>query len=171
MCDTVRICYVSVPQYSSTQVAMRNVENPAVFTRNFPSRLEDAVEAGAVTHRANKPWRSAEIGVKRHGTLPAYVKSRDVEENVVTHVGVITDVVVDPEDHPERAERLREHVAERDTWSEYFDGADTLYLLEDCRELETPFPFTELQKIVDGEALPPSYSRQPAYVYAHQDLE
>lgn len=152
-------------EYSSPRVAMRNVSDPAVFTRNFQVRLDDAVRLETVTHRANKPWRSARIGIEVHGELPIYIKSRDAERNVVTHVGTLEDVVVYPTENPEKATRLREHVADRDTWSEHFDGADTLYLLRDCRELEDPFPFTELRKIVDGEPLPPSYSRQPAYVY------
>lgn len=152
-------------EYRSAMVAMRNVDNPAIFTRNFPSRLEDAVRLQKVTHRANKPWRSAEFGIKLHGMLPAYIKSRDVDNNVVTHVGTVEDVVVDPSESPAKADQLQKFVAERDTWSEFFDGAVTLYLLTNCRELDEPFPFTELRKIVDGEPLPSTYSRQPAYVY------
>lgn len=144
---------------------MRNVSNPAIFTRNFPSRLEDAVNLQKVTHRANKPWRSAEIGINHHGQLPVYIKSRGVDENVVTHVGTIEDVVVYPDENPEKEEQLSEYVAGRDTWDEHFNGADTLYLLSDCRVVDDPFPFTELRKIVNGEPLPSSYSRQPAYVY------
>ncbi|WP_140408915.1 hypothetical protein [Natronolimnobius baerhuensis] len=158
---------MSSQEYSSAQVAMRNVSNPAVFTRNFPSRLEDAVQLSKVTHRANKPWRSAQIGIERHGELPAYIKSRGEEENVITHIGTIEDVIVNPADNPDKADRMREHIADRDTWSEYFDDADTLYLLSDCRELEPEnrFPFTRLKKLVNGETLPASYSRQPAYVH------
>lgn len=156
---------MSYKQYSSPQVAMRNVSNPAVFTRNFHVRLDDAVRLEKVTHRANKPWRSAQVGIERHGELPIYIKSRDEERNVVTHVGILEDIVVYPADNPEKADQLRNYVADRDTWSEHFDGADTLYLLSDCKELEDPFPFTKLRKIVNGEPLPSSYSRQPAYVY------
>lgn len=157
-------------EYSSAQVAMRNVSNPAVFTRNFSDRLEDAVRTPRVTHRAQKPWRSAEVGVEHHGSLPAYIKSRDEDGDLVTHVGTIETVIVNPQEADESVvDRLRKNVADRDSWSEYFDGATTMYLLTECRELEEKFPFTELKKIVDGEPLPSSYSRQPAYVYARDN--
>lgn len=144
---------------------MRNVDNPAVFTRNFSIRIEDAVSMEKVTHRARKTWRAGAIGIKHHGELPAYIKSRDVDENLVTHAGVIENIVVDVEDNPDEVAKLREYVAERDTWDEHIDDTKTLYLLRDCQELDEPFSFTQLRKIKNGERLPESYSRQPAYVY------
>lgn len=144
---------------------MRNVDSPAIFTRNFPQRLEDAVRSEKVTHRARKTWRAAAIGIEHHGDLPAYIKSRDVEEDVVTHTGVIEHVVVDVEDNPDKVEKLREFVADRDTWDEHIDDTKTLYLLRNCQKLDEPFPYTNLRKIKNGEPLPESYSRQPAYVY------
>lgn len=157
----------------SVQRAIRNTPTAAVFSRNYPTRLEQAVELGKVTHRASKVWRSAEIGVKKHGSMTIYYATRD-GTGMVTHRGTITSVVINPEPGDTEAERLDQLVPADDTYSQYntpiagYERLDTTnYLVEDCIELDDPFHFTELHKLSDRTPLDDNYSRQPAYVYEH----
>ncbi|QSW97651.1 YbaB/EbfC family nucleoid-associated protein [Haloterrigena alkaliphila] len=157
----------------SVQRKVRNTTNAAIFSRNYPTRLEEAVELGEVTHRASKVWRAAEVGVKKHGSMPLYYATRD-REGMITHRGEITSIVIDPEPEDPEAERLEDLVSDDDTYSQHNSPPEgyarldrTNYLVEDCRALEEPFHFTELHKLSDGTPLDEDYSYQPAYVYQH----
>lgn len=147
---------------SQLQKKMATNPNTAVLSSNFPDRLEELVTYDAVTHRSSKRWVSAQIAVDYHGQLPIYYR----QDGMITHTGVITEMVTEPAKNRKKAEKLLENSTDADTYSEHHEEIPgTIYVVTDGVKLDTPFPQTELVKVANDEPIDENYSRQPSFVY------
>ena len=149
--------------YSGVASEVRQHRNVAVLAKNYEERLEELVERDAVTHRHSKKWKAAESAIDAHGQLPIYYRTGDM----VTHTGIITDLILDPDPASAEAEKFRKQISDQDTYSEYNDELDaTTYLVEHGQKLDEPFPMTDLIKVSDNEPVSPGFWRgAPAYVF------
>lgn len=153
------------PRWSGLQRKVRNHDNVAMLSKNYSDRLDELVEFDAITHRSGSTLRSAEAAVDAHGRLPIYYRSGDT----VTHAGIITMLIIDPDPESAEAEAFRRHISENDTYGEYNDELDeTTYIVEGGRELESPFPMTELRKVRNDEPIDEGFWRSPAYVFQRE---
>lgn len=153
-------------QYSGLAKKIRKHRNIAVLTKNFSDRLDELVEQDAITHRSSDGWTSAESAVDAHGYLPIYYRTGDT----VTHAGIITDIVIDPDPESDDVEKFQKHISDDDTYQEYNDELDTTtYIVKHGRQLDDPFPMTELKKVSDNEPVSPGFWRgAPAYVFQRE---
>ncbi|WP_276248411.1 hypothetical protein [Haladaptatus sp. YSMS36] len=150
------------PRLQGLQKKMAERSDTAVLASNFPARLEELATYDAVTHRSGKPWVSAKIGVDAHGRLPIYYR----QDGIVTHTGVITRIILNPNPESEEAKEFLKHITESDTYSDNFDELDkTTYIVEQGTKLAEPFPQTELIKVRNNEPIDEGYSRQPSFVF------
>ena len=103
----------------------------------------------------------AKIGVEAHGRLPIYYRL----DNLVTHTGYISAIVLDPSENTIGAEEFLRHVPDADTYSEYYDELDTTtFIVTEGQRLADPFPQSELEKLSGNGSVSENFSRQPAYV-------
>jgi len=150
------------PRRTGLQRKVRQHSNVAILSKNFPDRLDELVEADAITHRSGKELKSAESAVDAHGQLPIYYRSGDT----VTHIGVITDIIINPDPDSTAAKKFREHISQADTYSEYNDELDTTtYIVKHGKKLDEPFSMTQLKKVSDNEPVDENFWRSPAYVF------
>jgi len=150
------------PRYTGLQRKVRQDPNVAILSKNFADRLDELVESDAITHRSGKELKSAESAVDAHGQLPIYYRSG----NTVTHVGVITDIIINPDPDSATAKKFREHISKADTYSEYNDELDTTtYIVKHGKKLNEPFSMTQLKKVSDNEPVDENFWRSPAYVF------
>jgi len=134
----------------------------AVLAKNYETRLEEAVEFEAVTHRSNSVWKTVAMGVEAHGRLPLYYRLGEM----VAYKGYITDVIVEPDPTSEKAEKFLDHVTEDDTFAESNDPLGKMaYIVRGGERIEEPFPQTELVKVTNDENIVEGYRYQPAHVY------
>lgn len=150
-------------KYSGLAQKIRKHRNVAVLTKNYSERLEELVEHDAVTNRSTSGWTTAESAVDAHGHLPIYYRTGDT----VTHAGLITAIILDPDPESKEAEKFRKHISESDTYHEHNEELDTTtYIVEHGHELDDPFPMMELVKLSDGEPVSPDFWRgAPTYVF------
>ncbi|WP_224333505.1 hypothetical protein [Haloprofundus halobius] len=90
----------------------------------------------------------------------------------MTHTGIITDLILNPDPMSAEAEKFRNHISKQDTYSEHSAELDkTTYLVKQGQKLDEPFPMTDLIKISDNEPINPGFWRSaPAYVF-HRDRD
>lgn len=149
-------------RWSGLQLKMRKRSNVAILSKNYSDRLDELVEYKAITHRSGSTLRSAEAAFDAHGQLPIYYRTGDT----VTHTGIITELVIDPDPGSKEAEKFRKHISDSDTYSESNDELDeTTYIVEHGKKLDDPFPMTELRKVRNSEPIDEDFWRSPAYVF------
>ncbi|AFZ73807.1 hypothetical protein [Natronobacterium gregoryi] len=153
-------------QYSGLAQKIRKHRSVAVLTKNYSKRLEELVEYDAITHRSSSTWTTAESAVDAHGSLPIYYRTEDT----VTHAGIITDIVIEPDSESDDIEKFQKHISENDTYSEYNEELDTTtYIVEHGHKLDDPFPMTDLKKLSDNEPVSAGFWRgAPAYVFQRE---
>lgn len=133
---------------------------------NHEPRLEEIEDNDAVTHRSGKRWASAKVGVDAHGRLPIYYRL----DNLVTHKGYISNIILDPNENTAATEDFIEHITDADTYSDYYDQLDTTtFIVTDGQRLTDPFPQSELKKLSGSGSVSEDFSRQPAYVVQRPD--
>jgi hypothetical protein len=146
---------------SKKERLMSRRRDAAVLASNFEPRLEELENLEKVTHRAGKPWISANAGVESQGKLPIYYRL----DKMVTHKAYIEEMVIRPEDESDVPQVIVEHITDDDTYSEFNDKYDsTTYLVTGGERLDEPFPQSELERIEGGEYVDEDFSYQPAYV-------
>ena len=150
-------------KYSGLAQKIRKHRNVAVLTKNYSDRREELVKHDAVTNRSKSGWTTAESAVDAHGCLPIYYRTGDT----VTHAGLITAIILDPDPESDVAEKFRKHISESDTYHEQNEDLDTTtYIVEQGRELDDPFPMTDLIKLSNDEPVSPNFWRgAPTYVF------
>ncbi|MFC6721588.1 hypothetical protein [Halobacteriaceae bacterium SHR40] len=149
-------------QWSGLQRKVRQSHNVAILSKNYADRLDELVELDAITHRSGSALKSAASAYDAHGQLPIYYRTGDT----VTHTGVITELIINPDPDSKEAEEFRKHISEDDTYSQYNDELDTTtYIVEQGKKLENPFLMTELRKVSDREPIDENFWRSPAYVF------
>lgn len=150
------------PRRTGLQRKVRQQSNVAILSKNFADRLDELVESDSITHRSGKELKSAESAVDAHGQLPIYYRSGDT----VTHIGIITDIIINPNPDSASAKKFREHISKADTYSEYNDELDTTtYIVKHGKKLDEPFSMTQLKKVSDSEPVDENFWRSPAYVF------
>lgn len=151
---------------SGLQRKMQSQTDVAVLASNHEARVKELESNDAVTHRSGKPWTSAAVGVEAHGRLPIYYRM----DGDVTHKGLISNIVINPDENSVEAEKLVQHITDDDTYGEYHDVLDTTtFIVTDGERLKEPFPQTELQKLSGEGTIDDGYTRQPAYVIQRPD--
>lgn len=150
-------------QYSGLAYEVRQHRNVAVLTKNYEDRLDELVQNDAVTHRHGTEWTTAKSAIDAHGQLPIYYRTGDE----VTHTGIITDILLDPDPSSTEAEKFRDQISDQDTYGEHRAELDkTTYIVERGQKLDEPFPMTDLIKVSDSEPVSPGFWRgAPAYVF------
>ena len=153
------------PRRTGLQRKVRQHHNVAILSKNYADRLDELVESEAITHRSGSELKSAESAFDAHGQLPIYYRTGDT----VTHTGIITNIILDPDPESQEAEEFRKHISENDTYSEHNDELDaTTYIVEHGKKLDEPFSMTELRKVSDNAPIDENFWRSPAYVF-HRD--
>lgn len=151
----------------------RDLALPAVFSRNWPQYLEEAVEIDErapgrlVSFRSHVPWKSAADLLQTHGPIPIYFAENDGNGRV-THVARLRDVVLRPESGDAATERLMKYRPKRTSGDEWEEGKGTLYAISDCRRVDRPFAQHMLLKWNDGEPIDTNYSRSYCLVRARE---
>jgi len=149
-------------RWSGLQRKVRKHRNIAILSKNYTDRLEELVEYDAITHRSGSTLRSAEAAFDAHGQLPIYYRTGDT----VTHIGIITQLIIDPDPDSTEAEAFRKHISKNDTYSEHNAELDeTTYIVEQGQQLADPFPMTDLLKVSNNEPIDDGFWRSPAYVF------
>ncbi|MDL0140301.1 hypothetical protein PNP85_12390 [Halobacterium salinarum] len=151
--------------WSGLQREVRKHQNVAILSKNYSERLNELVEFDAITHRSSSILRSAEAAFDAHGQLPIYYRTGDT----VTHTGIITNLITEPDSDSTEAEDFRKHISQNDTYSDHNDELDkTTYIVRQGMELDDPFPMTELRKVSDSEPIDAGFWRSPAYVFQRE---
>ena len=111
------------------------------------------------TFRSQKPWASAKNALEwRKDDIIVYYCPRGGSE--VQYKATLEDVFLHPKRDDEKTEeflktQLGIHQKHDDgLWS---GNVKTLYRVSEFRELRTPFSFTSLRKLKDGEHIDPDY--------------
>lgn len=150
-------------KFSGVAYKVRQHRNVAVLAKNYESRLDDIVKYDVTTHRHGTEWKAAESAIDAHGQLPIYYRTGDT----VTHTGIITDIILNPDPTSAEAKKFRKHISEQDTYSDNRAELDeTTYLVEQGEKLDEPFRMTDLIKVSDNEPVSPGFWRSaPTYVF------
>ena len=143
------------------QRAIRERTDCAVLVSNHEQRLQEMVDNDAITHRSGKRWASAEVGVDAHDHMPIYYRL----DGLVTHVGYISQIILDPDENEAAAKEFLEHISSTDDYGDYNDELDTTtFIVTGGRRLTDPFSQSELRKLSGAGHINENFSRQPAYV-------
>ncbi len=149
--------------------------NVAVFARNWPAYLEEAVKIAEnspeqpVTFRAQTVWRAAETAVNVHGPRKIYFAPNE-GEGLVEYLAVLEKVVLYPEANAQVTKELLDKslksTSQEGLWS---GGVRTLYVISHCVRLQKQerFPYTELRKLSDDLPISEGYTRAYVIVYEH----
>jgi hypothetical protein len=136
-----------------------------VLTANYGNQLSVALNDAPVTWASDAGWVTAKKLVDEYGDLLLYIRGteEDSESHLVTHMGIAGEIAEYDEDR-EHAENLMKHLVEGDIMHEGEDAYAHYIRVDDCWELETPFPQDEL--ILDSQDRPVdrNYSRNYAIV-------
>jgi hypothetical protein len=152
-------------QWSGLQRKVRTQRNVAILSKNYSDRLDELVTREKITHRSGSRLVSAAAAFDAHGQLPIYYRTGDM----VTHTGIITDLILDPDPESQKAEKFRSQISEDDDYADYNEELDTTtYIVEHGRKLDEPFQMTALRKVSDDEAIDEGFWRSPAYVYTRE---
>lgn len=136
-----------------------------VLTANYGNQLSVAMNDPPVTWASDAGWVTAKKLVDKYGELPLYIRGteEESESHLVTHMGSARDIAQYNES-PEHAEQLMEHLIEGDAMHQEGDAYSHYIRVDNCWELENPFPQDEL--ILDSQDRPVdrNYSRNYAIV-------
>jgi hypothetical protein len=136
-----------------------------VLTANYNKPLSVALNDSPVTWASDAGWVTAKKLVDEYGTLPLYIRGTEEESksHLVTHLGIAGEIAQYDENR-EHAEQLMQHLVEGDVMHQGEEAYSHYIRVDDCWELENPFPQDEL--ILDSQDRPVArnYSRNYAIV-------
>lgn len=148
-----------------------NNTKPAVFARNHLHYLEEAAAlspAQPVTFRSVTHWSGAAQALADQSTIPVYFAAVG-EGPIVTYAAELLAVLVNPGVMDPETERFLAFslpsTIEEGLWEEYESSVKTLYMVKRCRELDPPFPMTQLVKLSNDEPISPNYGYSYSIVY------
>ncbi|MBD2529262.1 hypothetical protein H6G97_06615 [Nostoc flagelliforme FACHB-838] len=147
----------------------------AIFSRNYSEHLDEAVEISnqnprqPITFRSSVIWSSAKKAIKTHGQRKIYFATVG-DSNLVRYEGNLEQVELNPELNLQTAQDLLQYciksTKEEGLWEEVGKvKVKTLYVISNCRNLSSPFPFTHLRKLLDGSPIDDNFSYGYALVY------
>lgn len=156
----------------SVQDEAKSNDKTAVFCRNYGNHLEEAVSVGEshparrIVFRSRKKWVSVRHALDAHGPRRIYFAVID-DSAEIKFTARLDDVILSPSlDDPETQRALEEYQIKgtegEGTWQ---NEVETLYLISNCQPVES-FPFTDLNKLNDGEPLDENYRHSYALVQA-----
>jgi hypothetical protein len=153
------------------------VENPnaAILCQNHPIYLAHAAKIGdkfpdrRITFRTSALWRSGEKAVGQGPRTIYFAPEGDVQ---VQYEGLLEDVLLEPSPDDPRTQELLEQclpeTRDQGLWERYGEKVRTLYVVSHCRELDSPFPYTDLIKISDGTPVSENYTYGYVLVYERE---
>ena len=147
----------------------------AIFSRNYSEHLDEAVGISShnprqpITFRSSVVWSSAKLAIETHGQRKIYFALVG-DSNFVSYEANLEKIELNPELNPQTAQYLLQYCTqstrEEGLWEKAVKvGVKTLYVISDCRKITSPFPFTELRKLIDGSPIDENFSRSYALVY------
>ena len=146
---------------------------PAVFSRNWPDYLEEAVQIGKrvpeqlVTFQSKVSWASARDLLDDFGSMPIYFAPND-GSSMVRYAATLEEILLHPRSRSADARRLLKRtlrsIRSEGIWKE---GEGTLYAIAGCHEVARPFRQTRLIKLSDGTPIDAAYSRSYVLTEAH----
>jgi hypothetical protein len=147
----------------------------AIFSRNYSEHLDEAVEISShnpkqpITFRSSVVWSSAKLAIETHGQRKIYFAPVG-DSNFVSYEGNLEKIELYPEFNPQIAQNLLQYCTqstrEEGLWEKAGKvGVKTLYVISGCRKLTSPFPVTDLRKLIDGSPIDENFSRSYAVVY------
>ncbi|MDZ8188932.1 MAG: hypothetical protein RMX96_29270 [Nostoc sp. ChiSLP02] len=147
----------------------------AIFSRNYSEHLDEAVEISnqnprqPITFRSSVVWSSAKKAVDTHGQRKIYFATVG-DSNLVRYEGNLEQVELNPELNLQTAQELLKYSTEstrgEGLWEESGKvKVKTLYVISNCLEISSPFPFTYLRKLLDGSPIDENFSYSYALVY------
>ncbi len=143
---------------------MRDYTNIAVFARNWPDYLEEAVALTGRsrdtrrTYQSKQRWVSAAAALSTVG--PRVIYFAEIEgDSEITHIAELVEVLVDPTPRSRATRRL---LADRGLTKGEPLWGKTLYAIRSCWPLDKPFSMSKLRLASDGQRL----SRDYRYSYA-----
>lgn len=148
----------------------------AVFSRNYPEYLEVASKIAIeqperlITFRAVRTWKSAQIALNYHSTLPIYfacVRGK----GIVEYEAVLCTIYLNPKRGDRDTERLLalclNETKNEGLWEKYKQTVHTLYVIRKCKKIEKPFPMTTLIKIRNDKPMSKNYGYSYSIVYKY----
>lgn len=141
----------------------------SILTANYGNPLSVAVNDPPVTWASDAGWVTAKKLVDEYGDVPLYIRGteEESESHLVTHLGIAGEIA-HYENDPEHAEQLMEHLVEGDIMHQGEDAYGHYIRVDECWELEEPFPQDQL--ILDSQDRPVNrdYSRNYAIVQTRE---
>jgi hypothetical protein len=147
----------------------------AIFSRNYSEHLDEAVEISnnnprqPITFRSSVVWSSAKKAIETHGQRKIYFATVG-DSNLVRYEGNLEQVELNLELNLQIAQDLLQYCTEstkgEGLWEEVGKvKVKTLYVISNCRNISSPFPFTHLKKLLDGSPIDDNFSYSYALVY------
>jgi hypothetical protein len=160
----------------SLQKKVKETSDVAILSQNHRIYLEHAAKIGAknpkqrITFRASAIWKSGKAGLETHGTLRIYF-APSAEGDLVAYKALLEEILLKPETDDSATQKLLEHclpeTSDQGLWEEYDERVRTLYVISHCEWIESPFSYTELTKLSDGEPVNENYTSGYAIVYEY----
>lgn len=150
--------------------------NVAIFCRNHQKYLESAIKIEAetpgrpVTFRASTIWKSAEVALNAHGERKIYfvtiggVESVEYEANLKK---ILLHPLINDKETIKLLNYCPPETIEEDLWEKFNLTVRTLYVISQCRKLDTPFPFTALTKLSDEKKIDVNFKYSYSIVYEY----
>jgi hypothetical protein len=155
---------------------IRRNPNIAVFSRNYPEYLEVASKIAIehperlITFRAVTTWKSAQIALNFHNTIPIYFACVG-GKGIVEYEAVLHTIYLNPKRGNKDTERLLalslDETKDEGLWEKYNQTVHTLYVIRQCKKLPDPFPMTSLVKITDDKSISKNYGYSYSLVYKY----
>jgi hypothetical protein len=156
------------------QTKVEQTPDVAVLCQNHRIYLEHAAKIGdrepgrTIAFRATDIWRSGQVALQAHGPRKIYLVPDDALE--VEYEATLQRLLLNPAaDDPQTKEFLRHCLPEtqdQGLWEQYGDQVRTLYMISHCQWIASPFPFTALTKLSDGQRVGDNYNY--GYVLVHE---
>jgi hypothetical protein len=152
------------------------VENPnvAILCQNHPIYLAHAAKIGdkfpdrRITFRTSALWRSGEKALEQGPRTVYFVPEGELQ---VQYEGLLEAVLLEPSMDDPRTQALLElclpETRDQGLWERYGEKVRTLYVISHCRELDAPFPYTDLIKVSDGTPVSENYTYGYVLIYEH----
>ena len=144
---------------------------PAVFARNYGKYLEEASKLGPtqlVTFRSATRWTRAANALANHNTIPVYFAVVG-EGPYVTFVADLVAIHLNPAPYEPDTKKFLgfslPSTAQEGLWESYESSVSTLYMVKQCRKLDSAFSITRLVKVSNDEPIAPNYGYSYSVVY------
>lgn len=140
----------------------------AVLHRHHRQHLEAACKVSeGVPFRSNRVWRKAELVLQERKSMDIYFVLDGSDQ--VEYTAQLVKVIINPDINAQAIQQTlacRTETTKNEDWSD----SKTIYLIQDCRQLENKVPKTTFIKASNGEPIDVNFERGYAIVFTRSDL-